>query len=56
MYGGGGDDITGRAPSIFTSVYGGTQAIHFSNLGRGTPPTIPMKSFVMTTKTKTEGL
>lgn len=49
----GGDDITGRAPSIFTSVYGGIQATHFSNLGRETPPTtIAMKGFVMTTKTK----
>lgn len=36
--GGGEDDITGRAPSIFTSVCGGTQATHFSNLGGGTPP------------------
>lgn len=34
----GGDDITGRAPSIFTPVCGGTQATYFFNPGLGIPP------------------
>lgn len=38
-----GDDITGRTPSIFTPVCGGTQATYFSNPGPGPPLTIAMR-------------